>query len=362
MNKGIFIDDQDKSYAAMISTPGVLKFEPLPLDTLTKLASQVLAAAPLVVALDYRLDEEFAGVIPAADVFKGSALAQHLRDEVISQPAIDFGIVLVSAERKIQQVYAPDRTAHDLFDLVYSKEDIGNDRRTVQQEVAALGDAYRALRTIISGFKAGDILALGNEEATDLLSQELRFPIETAKAAHIAVRTVLKTVILQPGLLLDDHDASAILGIAPACFEKVVDRLQGASVRFSGLLSGGWRRWWAHRLEKWATEIFETQPTALSAAERAKRLKQRHAVDVEPALSPWNNRADELIAVACGCCRRPVEMRHTVAAFEPQLPRYASRRRICWDCVQKDNYEQAGLHIDESDLDLIDMIKNADRT
>ena len=224
------------------------------------------------------------------------------------------------------------------------------------------GDAYHVLRASASGFKTGTILGLSDEDGTDLLSQELRFPIETAKAAHIAVRTVLKTVILQPGLLLDDNDASAILGITPFCFEKLVDHLQAAGVRYSGLLSTGWRRWWAQRLEQWAIDTFEAQPTSLTAAERAKRLKKRLDVEVAPALSPWNQRDDELVAVACGCCRRPVEMRHTVAAFELQLPRYAMRRRICWDCVQKDNYEQAGLHIDESDLDLIDMIKTADRT
>ncbi len=358
---GVFVDDQDKNFAAMISTRGELEFGYLPIDTLTRLAGQVLAAAPLVVALDYRLDEEFDGIDPA-DAYKGSALAQHLRDASISEPSRDFGIVLVSAEMKIRQVFAPDRTAHDLFDRVYSKERIETARPEVRRELVALGDAYQALRAPPGQFDPGTILAIDPDEADTVLSQELMHPIETAAAPHIVVRTLLRTVILQPGLLGDDADAAAILGVAPSCMEALAPELKEARLAYEGLLSGGWRRWWSHRLEAWAEEAYGARPTSLPASERVARLQKRTAVTLAPALSPWNHSPDELVALACGSCRRPVEMRHTVAAFEPRLPRYAVRRRICWDCVQKDSYGHADLQIDESDADLIDVIKGADRT
>lgn len=357
---GIFVDDQDKNFAAMISTRGELEFGYLPIDTLTRLAGEVLAAAPLVVALDYRLDEEFDRIDPA-DAYKGSALAQHLRDASISEPSRDFGIVLVSAEMKIRQVFAPDRTAHDLFDRVYSKERIETARLEIRGELVALGKAYRALRATPGGFDTRTILSVDPDEADTVLSQELKHPIETAAAPHIVVRTLLRTVILQPGLLCDDADAAAILGIAPSCMEAIAPELNVARLAYEGLLSSGWRRWWSHRLEAWTEETYGARPTSLPASERAVRLQRRTTATIAPALSPWNQSSDELIALACGSCRRPVEMRHTVAAFEPRLPRYAVRRRICWDCVQKDSYSYANLQVDESDADLIAVIKGADR-
>lgn len=357
---GIFIDDQDQSAAAMMSTRGSLDFAFVPIAPLTRIATQVVAADPLVVALDYRLDEDLDSIDPS-DAYKGSALAQHLRDLSIDQPKADFGIVLVSAEINIQRIFSPDRTAHDLFDRVYSKEHIERDRDAVRRELVALGGAYRALRAMVPEFDAGSILGLEPDEAAQLLTQELRLPIATAAAPHIVVRSLLRTIVLQPGLLCDDHDAAAVLGIQPAGLPELERGLREVGVAYTGLLSDGWGRWWTHRLEAYAEATFGTRPTSLSSDARTALMRERFGIDVAAAPSPWNGSTDELIALACGSCRRPVEMRHTVAAFDPGLPRYASRRRICWDCIQKDTFIHHGMLVDESDADLVPMIKGAER-
>lgn len=359
--KGIFVDDQDRSVAALITTRGTLEFEYMHVDRLTNLANAIISAAPLVVALDYRLDEDFEKIDPT-DGYKGSALAQHLRDESISQPGSDFSIVLVSAEMNISNIYEPDRTAHDLFDRVYPKEQIEKKRPEVQRELISLGAAYSTLRLMAPNFEVAAILSLNEDEEDRVISQDLRFPIETAAAPHIVVRTVLKTIILQPGLLLDNADAAAILGVEQSSFEGLAPVLEKAGLKYEGLLSAGWQRWWSHRLEDWADQIFEARATSLSAAKRAELLNRRFRTTAVPAPSPWNEATDELVAVACGVCRRPVEMRHTVASFQPQLPRYAKRRKICWDCIQSDKHHYAKMHIDEADEDMIAIIKVADRT
>lgn len=129
--KGVFVDDEDNQYAALLSTRGVLEFVYQSVTPIMDQAEAIRATAPTVVALDYRLDEVTPG-IEAAHTYKGSALAQVLRDKAIAEPKSDFAIVLVSNEMKLKALYAPDKTAHDLFDLVYSKEEVTQHRDEIR--------------------------------------------------------------------------------------------------------------------------------------------------------------------------------------------------------------------------------------
>src|SRR5688572_10451347 len=115
---GLFVDDEDDVYSGLLSVDGQLKVDFLPVAEITHLAAKIEGASPLVVALDYRLDER-AEALSKAQTYKGSGLAQILRDRAIEERANDFAIVLVSAERNITRFYKPDQTAHDLFDRIY---------------------------------------------------------------------------------------------------------------------------------------------------------------------------------------------------------------------------------------------------
>lgn len=116
--KGIFVDDIDLVYAETLSSADKLVFQPEEVGEVAVLARKIVSEAPIIVAIDYRLDEQPAG-LTGDQTYKGSALAQHLRDTSIEHPDRDFALVLVSAERKIKTLYRPDKTAHDLFDRVY---------------------------------------------------------------------------------------------------------------------------------------------------------------------------------------------------------------------------------------------------
>jgi hypothetical protein len=54
-------------------------------------------------------------------------------------------------------------------------------------------------------------------------------------------------------------------------------------------------------------------------------------------------------------------MRHSLAAFDPRAPRFATRPRICWDCIQTDKFREAKLQVDEVDQELVDDIKSRPR-
>lgn len=359
---GVFVDDKEAVYARLLTERGVLEFEHLPVNTdIASLANQILASRPAVVALDYRLDEDVGG-LSAEQTFKASTLAQHLRDKAVESPADDFAIVLVSAEEKIRTLFDPDRTAHDLFDKVYVKEQITENPEQAQVELVSLSAAYEAL-TAARAYDLETILASTPDDRIFVDVQELKTPIQSASAPHQVIGFILKHLFAKPGLLLDAADAAARLGITRPSFEKLDEPLRAAGLAYEGLLFGGWPRWWAHRLEDWLSTTLGTRPITLSALERAERLSAALGIELSPAPSPWNDRVDERIAFACASCRRGTEIKRSVSAFEGTVPRYRIARRICWDCVQTDRYanEHPPLQIDELDEPLADRVRALDK-
>jgi hypothetical protein len=356
---GVFVDDQDEVFAGTLSTPGELDLEFLAIDEVTNLVASITARAPLIAALDYRLDE-VPGTLRQDQTFKGSALAQHLRDAAIEAPTADFAIVLVSAEAKIKQLFRPDVTAHDLFDRVYVKEQINQERAKVRQELLSLCRGYEMLRAASLPYDPATLLAGADIEADILSNQELATKFKTARAPHIVARTVLTWLIDRPGLLIDDAELCARLGISLDSLEAVRATAQQKGIAYTGVFSCGWLRWWAGRLDIWSKELFGRRATGIPASERAEALSAALGQAIAPAASTWDGSVHELIATACASCRRGTELRHSVAVFEPASPRFVERRRVCWDCVRTDRYEtaQPPLIIDETERDIVDAIKS----
>lgn len=357
---GIFVDDEDKTYARLLNTRGELTFDTQDVMPLTDQSQSIRAAKPDIVALDYRLDEVTEG-IDAGHTYKGSALAQLLRDATIEEPQSDFGIVLVSNEQKLKKLFHPDKTAHDLFDAVYGKEELTRDRARVSAEVLALAVGYQVLRGLAAPYPPAVVLSAGADEIDQLEAQEIAVSFADASAPHIVSKIVLKNFIRRAGVLVDHDDARALLGLDAVSFGRLESILNDAGCDYRGIFNGGWPRWWRSRLEGWAFRMLGVQLLDLTGHERAGVIHAVTGLDMQPAASPWNDRTDEYFAFACSSCRRPTETRHSLAAFDPLCPRYGSRRRVCWDCVQNDRYIAEGIDIDEADAGLVNDIKRRGR-
>lgn len=360
--KGIFVDDEDKQFAVHLSTRGVLEFEYHVVVPITDQALAIRQALPTVVALDFRLDEVTPN-IAAGHTFKGSSLAQLLRDEAIADPALDFGIVLVSNDYKLEAYYAPDRTAHDLFDLVFAKETVNAERPRIRRELCALSNGYLYLRGLAGAYDPVMLLNASEAEHDRVRIQDITTVLGSASAPHIAAKFVLHAIIKRPGLLVDDHDAAALLGLDGTGFEAVVPMLLEGGLGYTGVFGDGWRRWWASRIEDWGEGVLGSPLLDLTAQQRAEALSGSVNQTLAPARSPWTGSPNEFVSFACCCCRRPTELRHSLAIFEARAPRFATRRRVCWDCIQTDRYLNDGhpWQIDESDVSLVPGIMTRDR-
>lgn len=357
--RGIFVDDKEKIYATLLSRKGVLEFDYFPVDAdVAELGSRIFGERPIVVALDYRLDEEVGGLDPSK-TYKASALAQHLRDHAVGAPQADFSIVLVSAESKIRSMFDPDRTAHDLFDRVYIKEQVTRSSDNIKDQLVGLSNAYSVLNAETQPYQLPKLLAAQESDKPFVNVQELTFPVESASAPHQIIGFFLRSLFDKPGLLLDADDAAARLGIAPESFEMIKDQLTDDGISYTGILGDAWPRWWNHRLESWITNVAGARPITFTAEERTYKISAKLGIELTPATSPWTGRTDEKITISCACCRRGTEARHSVNAFDGPLPRYRTARRICWDCVQTERYLEMSwpLQIDEADQALAERVK-----
>ena len=362
--KGLFIDDQEteSAFADTLSQAGVIELTFVKPEEVSDLTSQVLVANPSIMLIDYRLDE--VGTDGSAAVnYKGSGLAQNLRDKAIENPQSDCPLVLVSAEAKIKSLYKHDKTAHDLFDRVYVKHIINDDRDRVRSELLAMCNGYETLRACDGKYDLLALCGLGEDEGWVLDHQQLRVGIGEAKAPHIVARIFLRDLIDRNGLLLDDNELAALLGISRDCVDKVAPTLTESGIAYTGLFSGLMRRWWTHRLDDWAAEEFGGRATGLTAMARADALNEKFNLALTAATSPWTGLADEFVAFACTVCGRPTELKHSVAAFDQDRPKFAKVKRICWDCIQLDKYKTAEppVLVDDNDAAIARAVPNMAR-
>lgn len=220
---------------------------------------------------------------------------------------------------------------------------------------------YETLRELGGKFAAVTLLNATDDERERLSVQEITTAFANAAAPHIVSKIILRSFIDRPGLLVDDANAAALCGVDPASFTPVADLLVKYGANYTGIYAAGWRRWWTNRVEAWGESVTGQSLLSMTADKRAQHISRVLGQPVAAARSPWNERDNEFIAFACAACHRPAELRHSLAAFDPKAPRFARRRRICWDCIQSDRYIEEKILVDDSDADLIALIKQRER-
>lgn len=362
---GAFVDDTetDQIYAGLLSSSGEnpLTFSYWPVSDASELAGKLFASSLDIVAIDFRLDENPDMVAPG-HAYKGSALAQLLRDRAVDDPARDFPIVLVTAEVKMKTMYSRDRTAHDLFDKVYTKERVsGPQKAQTRKELLALCEGYKSLKACILTGDRLTIFELPAAEREFVDHQELRSVLEEAEAPHIAAGFILREVIDRTGLLLSDNEVAARLGLEPSGVDRFAPLLTKFGLHYRGIFSQGWRRWWAHRFDFWAEEFFGCRPTRLTGTERAGKLNEHFSLGLTAALSTWNPALYEKFSFACASCNKPASVHYSLEAYDPRVPIFGQPRRICWDCIQTGSYRAKSLKVSDADLNLVQEVERADR-
>lgn len=344
MMRGIFIDDNDSEsqYAKYLTegSGGEISFEFRRADAdLTTLADEILAGDYGVLAVDYRLDENQIGADPK-NRYRAGALAQLVRERVLDNPDRDLPIVLVSVELNVRKYYRPDLTAHDLFDRVYTKDDVV--RTAAPLKIFSLAKGYENFRQFIRREKTLiEILELVPDEGGFISEDEIQ-DIATLTAPHQVAHCFFEIFIDRTGKLLRENDLLARLGLAldTPDKDKLFEILSACNVTYTGALSGGWPRWWEHRLRSWCRDVAKIELGNIPATERALILNEKFGLKLKAATSRWTESSDALFAVACASCESPTELQFSVPAYDNSRYKSVERKRICWACVESGDYQE----------------------
>jgi hypothetical protein len=364
MYNGFLIDDEERAsviaFAELLNSaqPEKLSITYLPLDELAPLGFTLVEKRPSVVIMDYRLDETSSG-LDSQNRYKGTALAQIIRDKIAQNMIPEFPIVLLSAEEKIRKHLAHNDANRDLFDYIFSKEDISENSEQAAILIVSLCDSFGILESTWLSISVEFLLKIDKSEAAVINFKSLSHALATAVTPHNFITYFINNVIKREGLLFSREQVATVFGIRFDDFELIIPYLTDRRTRYTGIMSDAWERWWAYRAISAAEEVFKARYTNLTASERAALLEARLKETVHPAISSWTGKTDEKLVSVCCSCKRPTEVKYSLSIYEATIIDFALPNRICWDCIQKDR--DRNFIIADTDIKYIDKIKKERR-
>jgi hypothetical protein len=244
--------------------------------------------------------------------FDVEALAQQIRRLVIEKGKLkhDFPIVLCSANYKFRDIYHRELTSHDLFDLVYEKDDFDNKQELVIARLIDLSMGYQAIGKTESPKR---LLGVKSDEESDYrIINMLKIYIDKKEPIHEIARFILRKVVEPSGVLIDAYLLAAKLGVDIIDnennqeWEKLLTKLE--SIKYKGVFAQGWKRWWSQKLYDWWEINFGESLGSLEAKERVEILNKKFKLKLVPA-SPTIKSTDSLFWVKCKQSNRPISLR-----------------------------------------------------
>jgi hypothetical protein len=281
--------------------------------------------APNGIILDLRLD------VKVDTNYKGSSFAQELRNLSTDDKKIDFPLVLCSGGNNLNELYKPDTTSHDLFDLKVEKESLDrNSSKIIRKKLKALSSGYQK---IADQKKVDFIFACGLEEEIDYRIVDYIETLTNKNApVHEFARFILRYMIRVPGVLIDERLLAARFGVD---FEKssmnswnlFLDSID--KTKYKGVFSGGWERWWMHRLLSWWRDNIDEQVSLqnLRAEERVEKINLHLGTSLVPQKKTKFDSNDYFWHV-CKSSKRPLALEDGVLAI-------MEYQRVPW---QEDEY------------------------
>jgi hypothetical protein len=356
-----YIDDnsEDIKYADLLENEQLIFERTSPKD-LSIFPKEIINFKPDAIITDYRLDDDQKN--NRGNNYRASTLAQFLRDSYSKDPANDFPIILVSSEEKIREYFKPEKTAHDLFDEWYFKSTIIEHSDKIAREIESVIKGYKKISNII--IKNGNKFSLFNlPEKEHFIFDNTNLDIELDQnITHLVARVFLRNIIKRPGILLGPADVYAKLGIGlkDYClkYDDIWSKLEENNLCYQGIFSDGWPRVWRHRFDFYFKEHFSRMITAFSSEERVTKVNELWGLNYAPAESRWTHSTNEAPSFACASCHHPTEIENSISAYDPHVPKYVEKKRICLDCIESDRESNLGLSISSEDKKFSEKIKS----
>lgn len=204
--------------------------------------------------------------------YRGTSMAQEIRTRQKEGALKAFPIALFSANDKIQQ--SLEKSGKDLFDLLIDKTKIDEKSfPVITLQLIGLANGYCVMKKTTSSIF--EIFKIDENNIDGRFVKEFN---ETRKSpVHIQSRFVISELLMKQGLLINEDCLAARLGIDKSESKDWGRLLEMMSLlKYNGVFSCGWPRWWMFLVEKWWIETIKANKHMRStpADERVARIKE----------------------------------------------------------------------------------------
>lgn len=240
-------------------------------ETFEAVIEDIRKHSPEVLLLDFRLTDKTAK-------FDAPTVAQTVRT-INSVQHKDVPIVLISTETIISTYYK-DYTSQDLFDLVLTKEQLLEDTEKYSARINSIVQSYQAISSVSAS--SNSLLDLIN--VPQYLLEKFSFKIKEHLASqklkestYLASDFIRNRIVKPIGVLIGEDVLAARLGVDKTSSDWEVIKAELEQLKYTGLFSQTYDRWWSEALNIWWKETFDSNQSlkSLSAFQRVDKLKEK---------------------------------------------------------------------------------------
>ena len=207
-------------------------------------------------------------------LYKGSSLAQEIRNISKAGEIKEIPIILLSATVNLDKYF--DKTNEDLFDLIISRDQLGDIFIPIRHQMVALAGGYKSIE------KCKGDLNFSNLFKSDVTIEDIRFLGEIKSIFEFPIHTIsnfiLKNLLNRSGILISQKLLATRLGIdikKSKGWENVIKHI--STHAYTGVFSEGWERWWMSGINHWWSKELECESSlrSMKAKDKVKVIAEK---------------------------------------------------------------------------------------
>jgi hypothetical protein len=288
--------------------------------------ASIIKIKPDGLIIDLRLDELPYDENGNTVDYRGTTLAQELRTRMGEGEIEPIPIVIWSVDTNFLKSYTHIRSAQDICDQVYEKDQfVSRYPGKVAEQLIDLSGGYKKIKELSRDSTESFIYELLGLDASGEgldprigieLDQDPKFP------AHEFASYLIGNVVRPRGVLIEEAVLASRLGvdIQSGDWNALKDRVE--EVKYSGVFSEIWPRWWARRLDEWwfSLEGVRASLQSLSAQERVRIIKENTELENLQSSQPIEEEYSTKYWTICEASRRPIDPADAYMISSSQSP------------------------------------------
>lgn len=226
--------------------------------------------------LDYKLSEYAnPGEDDKTNIYDAPALAQELRTKAIENDSavVEVPIILFSSIDYLKKYYEKDLVSHDLFDMIFKKDELHKIKDDVILKIKSVILSYQRIR---EGLDTDNLLGKGSDQYLDPRFVEY---LEIHRATHAIYSVsifIFRKLIMVEGGLVDQETLASRLGVdkqSSQDWDKLISMFD--EHKYTGVFHETYERWWWRGIEKWWKSVESPNLKGSNAEIRLDSLKKR---------------------------------------------------------------------------------------